>query len=503
MMTHTTQRSHEDNPQGPKVTATRDDPRAATIEEIQPIVDRGDQGYAETLTNRQVQMMAIGGAIGVGLFLGAGSRLRSAGPAVLISYAFCAVIAFLVMRALGELVIHRPSSGSFVSYARELLGDRWAYAVGWMYMLNWMTSGIAELTAIGTYLQFWWPSLPMWVPSLVALMILVSVNLISVKAFGEFEFWAALLKVVALTAFIIVAIGLVASHVNVGGHRAAVSNLWRFDGGFAPQGVLPLILVIQGVIFAYATIELVGTASGETQNPRKVIPKAVHAVVFRLVVFYLGSLALLAMLLPYKEYSADESPFVTAFSAMGVGWIGDAMNIVVITAAFSSVNSGLYATGRVLKSLAAAGEAPKFAGTLNRFKTPSGGILMTASVFLLGVGLEYVVPERAFEISINTAAVGVIWTWATIFWCQLVLRRRVNEGRITDSGFHMPGYPITGIFGIVSLAGVTALMVLDPQNRIVLAAALVYIAVMLVAWPAVKRNKARHPELNAQEDITF
>lgn len=210
-MTHTTQRSHEDNPQGPKVSVTRDDPRAATIEEIQPIVDRGDQGYAETLTNRQVQMMAIGGAIGVGLFLGAGSRLRSAGPAVLISYAFCAVIAFLVMRALGELVIHRPSSGSFVSYARELLGDRWAYAVGWMYMLNWMTSGIAELTAIGTYLQFWWPSLPMWVPSLVALMILVSVNLISVKAFGEFEFWAALLKVVALTAFIIVAIGLVAS----------------------------------------------------------------------------------------------------------------------------------------------------------------------------------------------------------------------------------------------------------------------------------------------------
>lgn len=206
-MTHTTQRSHEDNPQGPKVSVTRDDPRAATIEEIQPIVDRGDQGYAETLTNRQVQMMAIGGAIGVGLFLGAGSRLRSAGPAVLISYAFCAVIAFLVMRALGELVIHRPSSGSFVSYARELLGDRWAYAVGWMYMLNWMTSGIAELTAIGTYLQFWWPSLPMWVPSLVALMILVSVNLISVKAFGEFEFWAALLKVVALTAFIIVAIG--------------------------------------------------------------------------------------------------------------------------------------------------------------------------------------------------------------------------------------------------------------------------------------------------------
>ena len=209
MMAHTLQQPRDDVPQGPKIGATHADPQSPPIREVQQVVDLGDQGYAATLSNRQVQMMAIGGAIGVGLFLGAGSRLRSAGPAVVLSYAFCALIAFLVMRALGELVIHRPSSGSFVSYARELLGDRWAYAVGWMYMLNWMTSGIAELTATGTYLQFWWPYLPMWVPSLVALVIVVSVNLISVKAFGEFEFWAALLKVVALTAFIVVALSLI------------------------------------------------------------------------------------------------------------------------------------------------------------------------------------------------------------------------------------------------------------------------------------------------------
>lgn len=448
-------------------------------------------------------MIAIGGAIGVGLFLGAGGRLHTAGPSVVLAYAFCALIAFFLMRALGELVTHRPSSGSFVSYAREFFGDRWAYITGWMYMLNWMTTGVAELTAVGSYFQFWWPELPLWIPALVALVIVLAVNLASVKAFGEFEFWASMLKVTALVAFLVVGLGLVLTHANVGGHPAAASNLWSFEGGFFPAGALPLVMVTQGVVFAYATIELVGTASGETENPHVVIPKAVKAVIFRIVIFYVGSILLLAMLLPYTAYKASESPFVTVFSQLGIPWIGDAMNVVVITAAFSSCSSGLYSTGRVLKSLAAAGEAPSLTGRLNANKVPFGGILLTATVCLLGIGLAIVLPHQAFEIAVETAAVGIVWTWVTIFACQIALRRRINRGEAEPTSFPMPGAPVTSIFGIVSLIGIIVLMAFNDFNRVVLAASLLYIGAVLIGWTFVKRHKARHPELCRAQEIDF
>lgn len=467
------------------------------------VVDHGDAGYHQGLTSRQVQMIAIGGAIGVGLFLGAGGRLHTAGPSVVLAYAFCGLIAFFLMRALGELVTHRPSSGSFVSYAREFFGDRWAYITGWMYMLNWMTTGVAELTAVGSYFQFWWPELPLWIPALVALVIVLAVNLASVKAFGEFEFWASMLKVTALVAFLVVGLGLVLTHANVGGHPAAASNLWSFEGGFFPAGALPLVMVTQGVVFAYATIELVGTASGETENPHVVIPKAVKAVIFRIVIFYVGSILLLAMLLPYTAYKASESPFVTVFSQLRIPWIGDAMNVVVITAAFSSCNSGLYSTGRVLKSLAAAGEAPSFTGRLNANKVPFGGILLTATVYLLGIGLAIVLPHQAFEIAVETAAVGIVWTWVTIFACQIALRRRINRGEAEPTSFPMPGAPVTSIFGIVSLIGIIVLMAFNDFNRVVLAASLLYIGAVLIGWTFVKRHKARHPELSRAQEIDF
>lgn len=475
--------------------------KAVHSENPSEVVDQGDQGYHQGLSARQVQMIAIGGAIGVGLFLGAGGRLAKAGPSVILAYAFCGLIAYLLMRALGQLVMYRPSSGSFVSYSREFYGDKAAYMTGWMYMLNWMTTGIAELTAIGTYFQYWWPSLPMWVPALVALGIVLFVNLTSVKAFGEFEFWASVLKVTALVAFLIVGLGLVFTHAQIGGYRATPSNLWSFDGGFFPHGALPLVMVTQGVIFAYATIELVGTASGETQNPREVIPRAVRAVIFRIMVFYIGSITLMAMLLPWSSYKGSESPFVTVFSQLGIPWIGDAMNIVVITAAFSSCNSGLYSTGRVLKSLAAAGESPQFTAAMSRRHVPFGGILLTSSVYLAGIGLAFFVPSQAFEIAVGTASVGIVWTWATIFACQIALHRKIKKGEIPKTGFDMPGAPFTSWFGIISLVGIVVLMAVDGFNRIVLIWSLLYIVVVIVCWQLVKRNKARHPEFQHAQDI--
>ncbi|MBW3086309.1 L-asparagine permease 2 [Austwickia sp. TVS 96-490-7B] len=468
--------------------------------------DSGDSGYHKTLTARQVQMIAIGGAIGVGLFLGAGKRLAIAGPSLILSYAFCGVIAFFLMRALGELVMHRRSSGSFVSYAREFFGDRWAYFAGWMYMLNWMTSGIAEITAIATYFSRW-TSMPQWITALIALAVVLVINLLSAKAFGELEFWAALLKVAALVTFILVATFLVLTQANIGGHQAGLHNLTSPDGFFPNGDMLAFVLVMQGVIFAYATIELVGTAAGETQDAEKVIPKAVRAVIYRIAFFYVGSVFLLACLLPYNMYKGTESPFVTAFGAMGYSWMGDLMNLIVITAALSSCNSGLYSTGRILRSLAFAGEAPRFTGYMNKNGVPAGGILFTASVYCLGVVLNIVMPAHAFEIAVETAAVGIVWTWGTIFACQIALRKRINAGQAAPTSFPMPGAPYTSWMGIIALVGIILIMIADPGannfNLYVLAAAGGFIAVLAVAWPFVAKKKASNPALQNASEISF
>ena len=443
--------------------------------------DPGDEGYEKGLSKRQVTMIAIGGAIGVGLFLGAGGRMASSGPALVLSYAACGVIAFLLMRALGELVIYRTSSGSFVSYAREFYGHKFAYVAGWMYILNWMATGIAEITAVATYVLRWAPDLPQWIPALIALMVVVAVNMLSVKAFGEFEFWAALLKVTALVAFLVIGIGLVATSANIGGNTAGVGNLVN-NGGFFPEGWLAPLLVTQGVIFAYASIELVGIAAGETKNPEQVIPRAVNAVVYRIAIFYVGSVLLLAMLLPYTEYQAGESPFVTVFGRLGIPWIGDAMNVIVLTAALSSCNSGLYSTGRILRSLAADGEAPAFTAKMNRNHVPYGGILLVASVYVLGVVLNYFVPSSAFEIALSVAALGVIWTWAVIFLCQLRLRQQINSGELEPTKFPMPGYPWTAWVGLISLAGIVGLMALTHDGRLVLALGPLIALVLVAGW---------------------
>jgi L-asparagine permease len=458
--------------------------------------DPGDVGYEKGLSNRQVQMIAIGGAIGVGLFLGAGARLASAGPALVLAYAGCGVIAFLVMRALGELVIYRTSSGSFVSYGREFYGHKFAYVAGWMYILNWMFTGIAEITAVATYVLRWLPDFPQWIPALVALIVVVAVNLMSVKAFGEFEFWAALLKVVALIAFLVIGIGLVATAATIGGHTASVSNLWR-NGGFFPEGWLAPLLATQGVIFAYASIELVGIAAGETKNPEKVIPRAVNAVVYRIAIFYVGSVLLLAMLLPYTAYSADESPFVTVFGQLGIPWIGDAMNVIVLTAALSSCNSGLYSTGRILRSLAADGEAPAFTNRMSRNHVPYGGILLVASVYVLGVVLNYYVPSDAFEIALSVAALGVIWTWAVIFLCQLRLRQQINSGELQPTKFPMPGYPWTGWVGLASLAAIVVLMGFTHDGRWILGLAPLIALALALGWYAGPRRFRRNQDDHA------
>ncbi|MFF6994663.1 amino acid permease [Streptomyces sp. NPDC008313] len=452
--------------------------------------DAGDAGYSKDLKARHVNMIAIGGAIGTGLFLGAGGRLHSAGPALALAYLVCGVFAFFVVRALGELVLYRPSSGSFVSYAREFLGEKGAYVAGWMYFLNWSTTGIADITAIALYTHYWslFTDIPQWVLALIALAVVLTVNLISVKIFGEMEFWFSVVKVAALVAFMCVGVFLLVTQHDVGGRTPGLGAVTD-NGGLLPHGLMPVVIVMQGVVFAYASLELVGVAAGETAEPHKVVPRAVNSIMWRVGLFYVGSVVLLALLLPGSVYSADESPFVTVLSRIGVPAAGDVMNLVVLTAAMSSLNSGLYSTGRILRSMATAGSAPRFTARMNRSQVPYGGILLTSAVCVLGVGLNYLMPNRAFEIVLNVASLGIISTWVIIMVCHLAFVRRAREGLLSRPSFRLPGSPVTEIVTIAFLLAVLGLMGNDPEVGRKTLYLVPLLAVLLTAgWFVVRRR---------------
>ncbi|MBA6433186.1 amino acid permease [Streptomyces sp. GMR22] len=457
-------------------------------------MDAGDAGYSKSLKARHVNMIAIGGAIGTGLFLGAGGRLKDAGPSLALAYAVCGLFAFLVVRALGELVLHRPSSGAFVSYAREFLGEKGAFVAGWMYFLNWATTGVADITAVATYTHYWgmFTEIPQWAIALVALAVVLTVNLISVKIFGELEFWFAIIKVGALVVFMAIGIFLLVTREQVAGGSTGPS-LITDHGGVFPHGVLPMLLVIQGVVFAYASVELVGVAAGETENPEKIMPKAINSIMWRVALFYVGSVVLLSMLLPSGSYSGDESPFVTVLSKIGVPAAGGVMNLVVLTAAMSSLNSGLYSTGRILRSMAMSGSAPKFTGVMSRTHVPYGGILLTAFFCVLGVGLNYVVPDKAFEIVLNFAAIGILSTWAIIMLCHLLFWRRARAGQVSRPGYRLPGSPYTEIVTLGFLASVLVLMWADGgPSRLTVMALPAILAALVIGW-YVARSRMKDP----------
>jgi len=447
-------------------------------------------GYDQSLKPRQIRMIAIGGAIGTGLFLGAGARLQLAGPALAIVYLVCGVFSFLILRALGELVMHRPCSGSFVSYAREFLGEKGSFVAGWMYYLNWAMTGIVDITAVALYMRYWhtFVGVPQWVFALGALTFVGAINMVAVKWFGELEFWFSLVKVSALVLFLVVGAAILVTGHHVAG-RVPGPGLIAGAGGIFPHGLLPAVIIIQGVVFAYSGIELLGVAAGEAREARKILPGAINGVMWRIGLFYVGSVTLLVLLMPWTAYRAGVSPFVTFFGALGVPGIGTAMNLVVLTAALSSLNSGLYSTGRVLRSLAAGGSAPPFLSRMNSLKVPYGGIAVTLLVYVLGVVLNYLIPSQVFEIVLNIASLGILSTWAFIVICQMKLRGAQSRGEIARVAFRMPLAPLTGWLTLAFLAGVLVLMAFDYPAGTYTIAAIPVVAICLgPGWMAMKRS---------------
>jgi amino acid transporter, AAT family len=437
------------------------------------------------LKDRHIQMIAIGGAIGVGLFLGSATAIAKAGPGLVLSYAVGGLVIFFIMRALGELLLFRPVAGSFATYAEEFVGPWAGFVTGWSYWFMWVVTGMAEITAVAVYVNYWFPDVPQWIPALITLGVLYAVNLIAVGLFGELEFWFALVKVITIIAMIIIGLAVIFFGFGDLGQTASFSNLWA-HGGFFPFGILGVVLTLQIVMFAYQGVELVGVTAGEAENPEKVLPHAINSVIYRILIFYIGALLIIMSLVAWNQLSPGTSPFVFVFEKIGIPAAAGIVNFVVITAAASSCNSGIFSTGRMLYTLAQFRQAPRAFAKVSSRHVPAAGITASAALMLIGVVLNYVVPERVFVYVTSISLVGSLWVWALIVIAHLGYRKEVAAGHVKAVAYRMPGSPYTNWFVVAFLILVAAFLGLDEGTRVALYVAPVWFAILTIGYLIAK-----------------
>ena len=427
----------------------------------------GNQQLQRGLEQRHITLMSLGAAIGVGLFLGSATAIRLAGPAILISYIIGGFAILIIMRALGEMAVYNPVSGSFSRYAKDYLGPLAGYITGWNYWFLWVVTCMAEITAVGVYMKMWFPDTASWIWALAALIVMTLVNLIAVKAYGEFEFWFALIKIVAILAMIFMGLGVIIFGIGNGGVAVGISNLWS-NGGFAPNGVTGVLMSLQMVMFAYLGVEMIGVTAGEAKNPKKVIPRAIDTVFWRILLFYVGALFVIMSIYPWNEIGENGSPFVLMFEKIGIGPAAGIINFVVLTAALSSCNSGIFSTGRMLFNLAEQKQASASFKKISGTGVPSKAILFSAFLLLIGVLLNYLVPEKVFIWVTSISTFGAVWTWGIILLSQLKFRKSLSKGEVSRLTYKALLYPLGSYLVLAFLVLVLALMAYFPDTRIAL-----------------------------------
>lgn len=399
---------------------------------------------SRSLNSRHITMIAIGGAIGTGLFLGSGQAIHDAGPSIIVAYFIMGIFTYLLMRALGELMLSDTSKHSFIDFVKTYLGPRAEFMTGWMYWFCWISLAMADLTATGIYLRFWFPHLPQWVGPLVIVLVLMAANMVSVGIFGEIESWFAFIKVAAIEALIIVGLALVIAHRNVNGVPASFSNLVNYGGVF-PTGWRGFLAGCQMVVFAFAGIEMVGVTAGEAANPEKELPKAINTLPIRIGLFYIGSMIAIMAVYPWNQIKTTTSPFVQVFQAMGIKYAAGIVNFVVLTAAMSSTNSALFTTSRTLYTLASDHDAPHYFAKLSGEAVPKRALNFSTLTLLIVVALNYFLPSQIFKIISSVSTINFLFVWITIMVCHIKYRR--HSAKV--EGFSMPGYPVSSYLTLV------------------------------------------------------
>ncbi|PLR88921.1 amino acid permease [Bacillus halotolerans] len=445
------------------------------------------QKLSRGLKNRHIQLIAIGGAIGTGLFLGSGKSIHFAGPSILFAYMITGIICFLIMRSLGELLLSNLNYHSFVDFVQDYLGDMAAFITGWTYWFCWISIAMADLTAVGLYTQYWLPGVPQWVPGLIALIILLIMNLATVKLFGELEFWFALIKVIAILALIVIGLFMIFKGFSTSSGVSSFSNLWN-HGGMFPNGIHGFILSFQMVVFAFVGIELVGLTAGETENPEKVIPKAINNIPVRVLLFYIGALLVIMSIYPWDVINPSESPFVQVFVAVGIVGAASIINFVVLTSAASACNSAVFSTSRMVYSLAKDKNAPESMAKLTPRKVPRNALFFSAIVILIGVTLNYIMPEGVFTLITSISTVCFIYIWGITVICHMKYRKTRPELAKANK-FKLPLYPFTNYLILAFLAFVLVVLALAQDTRVSLFVTPVWFILLIVIY---KVRKAKH-----------
>ncbi|MFS0925914.1 amino acid permease [Enterococcus durans] len=431
------------------------------------------------LKNRHVQLISIGGAIGTGLFLGSGKSIQLAGPSILFAYLITGCICFFIMRALGELLLSNTNNHSFLDFIAEYLGKKAAFVTGWTYWFCWIAIAMADLTAMGMYVRYWAPGVPQWLPEIIALVLLLGLNMVAVSLFGELEFWFALIKVVAIIAFIIIGAYMIITHYKTSAGTVSISNLWS-HGGFFPKGGKGFILSFQMVTFAFAGIELVGLVAGETKNPEKVLPEAINNIPIRIILFYLGSLFVIMSIYPWNSLNADNSPFVEVFSEIGITIAASLINLVVLSAAASACNSAIYSTGRMLRSLSQEGSAPKRFRRLTTHRVPGNALVFSTIVIFISVVLNYIIPSEVFTLISSIATTCFLFIWSMLVYTHLKYRKSIL-GKKAHS-FKMPFYPFSNYLVFLYMAFTCVVLLLGKDTRIALLLTPVWFICLLVIY---------------------
>jgi len=443
------------------------------------------QHLQRRLTPRHITFMALGMAIGAGLFLGSASTIRLAGPSVLFAYAFGGLMIFIIMRALGELAVHDPVAGSFSTYAHRYLGPFAGYLTGWNYWVLMMGVGIAESTAVGIYMGQWFPGVPQWTWALASVAMIGGLNLMAVRVYGELEFWFALVKVLTVVLMILGGAAIIWLGWGNGGRPMGLSNLWA-HGGWFPNGLAGTVLALPVLVFSFGGIETIGMAAAEAAEPERTIPRAVNSVIWRILIFYIGALFVIMAIYPWNELGTQGSPFVTTFARLGIPRAAGLINFVVITAALSSFNSTTFSGSRMLYSLAVKQQAPAALRRLSAHGVPVRGVLVTLVFLLFGVALNYLVPQRVFGMMMSILAFNTVWTWGMVLVAHWRFRRRQAQ----VPAFHLRGWPLSSVACLAFLAFVWVMLGYSPDTRVAIYVGVGWLALLTVAYFLSGRHRA-------------
>lgn len=438
------------------------------------------------LKNRHVQLIAIGGTIGTGLFLGSGKAIALAGPSIILAYLIVGTALFFVMRALGELLLSNTGYTSFTDFATEYIGPWAGYVTGWTYWFCWIMTAMADIIAVGIYAQYWF-DVPQWLPALVCVVILLVLNLLTVKLFGELEFWFSLIKVVTIVALIIVGGYMILTGVQTGAGHASVSNLWA-HGGFFPNGIGGFLLAFQMVVFAFVGVELVGVTAAETANPKKNIPSAINKIPVRILLFYVGALFVILAINPWNTMNASSSPFVQVFTLAGIPIAAGIINFVVMTSAASAGNSGMFSTSRMLYNLGSNQQASEKFAKLNKRSVPQHALIVSTIVVSVGALLSKLMPEDAFSLVTTISAICFIWVWSIILISHIIYKRK-NRALHEASTFKAPFTPFINYVVLAFFVFLLGIMLYAEATRTALLLTPIWFILLVVLYRV--RTRAR------------